>query len=133
MNELIEPKWVTQEVIIALHDRQIAEFGGASGVRDLGLLQSAIARPQNAFYYSQVISLTKLAACCAFGIAKNHAFVDGNKRTAFMSCYLFLLKNGFIIKSSEEERFISILSLANGSISEEEFANWLEEHIVKIS
>lgn len=133
MNELIEPKWVTQEVIIALHDRQIAEFGGVSGVRDLGLLQSVIARPQNAFYYSQVISLTKLAACYAFGIAKNHTFVDGNKRTAFMSCYLFLLKNGFIIKASEEERFISILSLANGSISEEEFANWLEEHIVKIS
>lgn len=128
----MEPKWVTVEVIIAMHDRQIAEFGGASGVSDLGLLQSAIARPQNAFYYNQVVSLTKLAACYAFGIAKNHAFVDGNKRTAFMSCYLFLMKNGFAINATEEERFIAILSLANGSISEEEFTKWLEQHIVKI-
>ena len=131
MTASIEPLWVSKETIIAMHDRQIAEFGGASGVRDMGLLESAIMRPQNAFYYEHVTSLTRLAAKYAHGIAKNHAFVDGNKRTAFMSCYLFLLKNGFAINASEQERFTSILSLAEGVYSEEDFTNWLDRYTQK--
>lgn len=129
--EVIEPKWISEKAILALHDRQIAEFGGASGVRDMGLLQSAIARPRNAFYYNNIISVTQLSAAYAYGIAKNHAFVDGNKRTAFMTCYLFLMKNGFVIKAAEQERYVSILSLAEGAMSEEQFAKWLDEQVIK--
>jgi len=128
---MIEPKWISEDVVLALHDRQIAEFGGSAGVRDMGLLQSALARPQNAYYYNQVVSLTKLAAAYAFGIAKNHAFVDGNKRTAFMTAYLFLLKNGFVVHATDEERYMAILSLAEGVMSEEQFTEWLDAHVAK--
>ena len=131
MTETIEPKWVSEEVILAMHDRQIAEFGGLQGVRDMSLLQSVIARPQNIFCYEQVTSLTRLAAAYAYGIAKNHAFVDGNKRTAFMTCYLFLLKNGFAVQASEQERYVAILSLAEGAISEVEFMEWLDKYVKK--
>lgn len=131
MTANIEPKWISEEVIIAMHDRQIVEFGGASGVRDMGLLQSAIARPQNAFNDEKITSLTCLAGAYAYEIAKNHAFVDGNKRTAFMTCYLFLLKNDFVLKASETERFIAILSLAEGVFSEAQFVEWLDKNTAK--
>ena len=128
---MIEPKWISEAVVLKIHERQIFEFGGSDGVRDMGLLQSALARPQHAFHYNQVLSLTKLAACYAFGIAKNHAFLDGNKRTALVTCFLFLMKNGFSIQATDEERFTAILSLAEGLISEEQFASWLDAHMVK--
>ena len=130
---MIEPKWVSEKTVLALHKRQIAEFGGGEGVRDMGLLQSALARPQNAFYYNQVTSLTRLAAAYAFGIAKNHAFIDGNKRTALVTCFLFLLKNGFVIDATEEERYTAILSVAEGVMNEEQFTDWLDKHTIKKS
>lgn len=131
MTENIEPKWVSEAIVLHAHERQIIDFGGAHGVRDMGLLQSVLARPQNAFHYNQVVSLTKLAAAYAFGIAKNHAFVDGNKRTALVSAFLFLDKNGYDIRATDEERFTAILSLAEGVMSEEEFALWLDKHVIK--
>ncbi len=131
MNNMIEPKWVSEKTVLALHDRQIAEFGGASGVRDMGLLQSALARPQNAYHYEQVTSLTRLASAYAFGIAKNHPFADGNKRAAFMACFLFLLKNGFTVQATEENKYVTMLSLAEGSISEADFVAWLDAHVQK--
>src|SRR5271170_1304048 len=91
----IEPEWIDEQDVIAIHRRQIAEHGGSDGIRDMGLLQSAVARPLNAFHYNQVVSLTKLAACYAFGIAKNHAFIDGNKRTALVVSLTFLKVNGY--------------------------------------
>lgn len=131
MSVIIEPKWISEQSVLALHDRQIAEFGGGSGVRDIGLLQSALAKPQNAFHYEQVTSLTRLAAAYAYGIVKNHAFIDGNKRTAYMTCYLFLLKNGYVVKGTDEERYGSLLALAESAISEEQYVRWLDTHAVK--
>lgn len=128
---VIEPQWVSEEAVLAVHKRQIAEFGGSEGVRDMGLLQSALARPQNAFHYNQITSLTQLAAAYAFGIAKNHAFVDGNKRTALVTCLLFLLKNGFSVNATEEERYIAVLSVANDMMTEEQFAAWLDVYVIK--
>ncbi len=129
----MEPRWVSVDTVLAIHKLQIAGFGGSEGVRDMGLLQSALARPQNFYYYNDVTSLTRLAASYAFGIAKNHAFIDGNKRTALVTCFLFLDKNGFDISATDEERFTAILSLAEGVISEEAFAEWLVMHTKKQS
>ncbi|MDE3016259.1 MAG: type II toxin-antitoxin system death-on-curing family toxin [Pseudomonadota bacterium] len=128
---MIEPKWVSEDTVLKIHQRQISEFGGSEGVRDMGLLQSAIARPLNAYHYNQVVSLTKLAASYAFGIAKNHTFIDGNKRTALVTCFLFLMKNGFVIKATDEERFTAILSVAEGLMDEEQLTAWLDKHAVK--
>ena len=133
MTEMIEPKWVSEETVLKIHQRQISEFGGSEGVRDMGLLQSALARPQNAFHYNQVTSLTRLAVAYAFGIAKNHAFIDGNKRTALVTSFLFLMKNDFIIKATDEERFTAILSVAEGIMDEEQLTQWLDKHAVKNS
>ncbi len=94
------------------HSEQIAEHGGGAGIRDMGLLQSALARPQNAYHYNQVVSLSKMAACYAFGIAKNHAFVDGNKRTAYVVMRAFLVLNGFDINATREEKYLTFYALA---------------------
>lgn len=123
---MIEPKWVSEKSAIAIHRRQLAEHGGADGVRDVGLLQSALARPQHFFYYNQVVSLTRLAAAYAFGIAKNHPFIDGNKRTAFVVTRLFLLKNGYMLNATREEKYLTFLSLAEGTLTEDQLAEWLE-------
>lgn len=132
MNSTIEPRWVSEELTLKIHQLQISGFGGSNGIRDRGLLQFALARPQNFYHYNQVTSLTRLAAAYAFGIAKNHAFIDGNKRTALVTCFFFLDKNGFTIRATDEERFTAILSLAEGVMSEEQFAEWLGQHVVKI-
>ncbi len=129
----IEPHWVPENVVLAYHEQQLAAHGGGQGVRDMGLLQSALARPMNAFYYNQVISLTKLAACYAYGIAKNHAFVDGNKRTAYVVARTFLVMNGFDIDASKEEKYLTIYRLAAGELTEEQLADWLESKVVKLA
>lgn len=128
----IEPHWVPENVVLAYHEQQLAAHGGGQGVRDMGLLQSALARPMNAFYYNQLISLSKLAACYAYGIAKNHAFVDGNKRTAYVVARTFLVMNGFDIDASKEEKYLTIYRLAAGELTEEQLADWLESKIVKL-
>lgn len=129
----IEPEWISEEDAIAIHQRQLAEHGGGTGVRDMGLLQSALARPRNAYHYNQTISLSKLAACYGFGIAKNHAFVDGNKRTAYVVTRTFLVLNGFDIEATKEEKYLTFYALAEGSLSEEQLADWLESKLYKLA
>ena len=129
----IEPEWVTEEVVLHYHSEQLAEHGGGDGVRDAGLLQSALARPQNAFHYNQVVSLSKLAACYGFGIARNHAFIDGNKRTAYVVMRAFLVLNGFDIDASREEKYLTMYDVAQGALTEEQLADWLESKLTKLS
>jgi death-on-curing protein len=131
MQTEIEPEWILEEVVIAYHQEQIAWHGGGEGIRDMGLLQSALARPQNAYHYNRIISLAKLAACYGFGIAKNRAFVDGNKRTALVVTLAFLEVNGFSLRATQEETYIAFLSLAEGNLSEEQLAEWLESKMVQ--
>jgi len=129
---MIEPEWVTEDEAIAIHLRQLSEHGGGVGVRDNGLLQSAMARPQNAFHYNQIVSLTRLSAAYMFGIAKNHPFVDGNKRTAYVVARAFLILNGFDINATKEEKYLTVYALAEGMLTEDELADWLESKAIKI-
>ncbi len=101
-----DPTWISTELAIAIHQRQLAEHGGADGVRDRGLLESALGRPRHLFAYNDPTpEIPILAASYAFGIAKNHAFLDGNKRTAYVVCRTFLLLNGFDMTASHEDRY----------------------------
>jgi len=118
-----EPKWLTYDQVIAIHSRQLRRFGGAVGLRDDGLLRSAIERPINKWHYEQS-ELPELAAAYAFGLAKNHAFVDGNKRIAFMSMMTFLRKNGVRFAPEPAHATSMIMSLAAGEVSEESLARW---------
>jgi death-on-curing protein len=119
-----EPVWVMRSVIDAMHDMQLAEHGGASGVRDEGLLESALARPQNLHVYGES-NLCALAAAYAFGLARNHPNVDGNKRTAFLAAYVFLKINGISLTATEIDATAAMLNLASGTIDEGSFAVWL--------
>jgi death-on-curing protein len=123
-----EPFWVQRGVVLMAHDEALAAHGGASGVRDMGLLESAMARPQNQFAYGET-DVAALAAAYAFGIIGNHPFVDGNKRTAFMTAVLFLERNGLRFVSSEVDATLKTLSLAASEIDEAEFAAWLRENV----
>ena len=125
-----EPVWITEELARAIHSRQLAEHGGIEGVRDAGLLSSALARPRHLLSYSSAqANLPQLAAAYAFGIAKNHPFLDGNKRTAYVVCRTFLKINGNDLDASQEEKYLTFLQLAEGTLSEEELADWLREHL----
>lgn len=125
-----EPSWVSKQAVLALHDRQLAEHGGGVGVRDMGLLESALAKPQNLFVYdSGQVDLAAMAASYAFGIASNHPFIDGNKRTALVVSFLFLRKNGFRVTSPETENYQTFLALAAGEVSEDELAMWFRKNI----
>jgi death-on-curing protein len=124
-----EPKWVTREITLALHARQIAEHGGQDGLRDEHLLLSALSRPEQLYYYSDPKpDFCALAAGYAFGLTKNHPFLDGNKRTAFVAYRLFLKWNGVELHAEKAERYQTMLALAAGEISESEFCIWLREH-----
>lgn len=120
--------WLRLDVVKALHDRQLAEHGGPSGIRDPGALESALARPQNLAAYGEP-DAAALAASYAFGIARNHAFVDGNKRTAWVAARLFLELNGVKLEFDKVEATRTMLALAAGEIGEEELAGWLRERI----
>jgi death-on-curing protein len=122
-----EPKWLTYDQLIAIHSRQLRRFGGAAGLRDDGLLRSAIDRPINKWHYEQC-ELPELAAAYAFGLAKNHAFVDGNKRIAFMSMMTFLRKNGVRFAPEPAHATSMIMSLAAGEVSEESLARWIRNN-----
>lgn len=121
--------WILEETVTAIHGRQIAEHGGSEGIRDQGLLQSALARPQNLLAYGEDVDLAALAASYAFGIAKNHPFIDGNKRTALVVMRTFLAANGADFKAGQEDKYITILKLAEGSIEEDELAVWVRKCI----
>ncbi|MFO1018007.1 MAG: type II toxin-antitoxin system death-on-curing family toxin [Hyphomonadaceae bacterium] len=123
-----EPRWLPKQLILAVHNRQLAEHGGGAGVRDEGLLESALARPQNLFAYGES-DVAALAGAYAFGIAKNHPFIDGKKRTAFVACELFLAANGYDLAASDEECLAMMLGLAASEVDETEFAVWLRENV----
>ena len=121
-----EPIWVPDKAVYIVHDRQIARHGGASGLRDEGLLQGALQRPVNKWQYENADSF-ECAAAYAFGIAKAHAFVDGNKRTAFVTSITFLRLNGWHFVTEPAEGVAFMEDLASGVVSEESFRNWLEQ------
>ena len=122
--------WLLEETIIAIHHRQIAEHGGGEGLRDEGLLSSALARPQNLFAYDQPApDLAALAAAYAYGIARDHPFVDGNKRTALIAARTFLLLNGVNLEAGQDEKFLTFQSLAAGLLTEDELADWIRKRI----
>ena len=123
--------WVVDSVVLAIHEAQLAEHGGAAGVRDEGLLASALARPQNLEAYGDDVYAAALAASHAFGIARNHPFFDGNKRTAFVVMELFLNLNGWNLEASDADCISTMLTLAAGNLSEEMLAKWLRGHIVE--
>ena len=125
-------RWIREDVIRAIHSRQLAEHGGDDGVRDKGLLLSALARPQNqAAYADPPPDLVGLAAAYAFGIAKNHPFIDGNKRTAYVACRTFLLLNAHNIQATQVEKYKLMQNLAAGEISESEMATQLRAWLVR--
>jgi death-on-curing protein len=121
---MTEPQWLDLAIVLDFHAEQLALFGGADGVRDLGLLESALARPVNKFAYGQT-DLTTLAAAYGFGIARNHPFIDGNKRTAFASIIVFLGLNGHELVARPEEATAIMLGVAAGEIGEDRLARWL--------
>lgn len=124
-----EPVWVLDEIVPALHGRQLAEHGGSPGVRDEGLLASALARPRQLFAYGGAeATLSRLAAAYAYGIARNHPFVDGNKRTAFVVSLLFLRLNGLSLEATQEEKYEVFMALAAGELEEAALAAWIVKH-----
>lgn len=128
-----EPAWIRDDVVIAIHRRQLAEHGGGTGIRDQGLLASALARPKNLLAYSnEEPDLAALAAAYAYGIIRNHPFVDGNKRTGYIVCRIFLELNGCALDASREEKYITFLSLAEGRLSESELTEWIRGHTTRV-
>ena len=124
-----EPIWIRRDVVLATHEESLLFHGGPEGVRDLGLLESALARPKNLLAYSeQAPSLVQLAAAYAKGIVANHPFVDGNKRTAFVVSITFLRLNGLELSAPKEDRVLTFWKLAAGEITEFELALWFAEN-----
>ena len=122
--------WIERALVLALHERQLAEHGGGIGVRDEGLLESALARPQQLHAYGDPPpDLAALAASLAFGLARNHPFIDGNKRTAAVACELFLVLNDAMLQASNIELYPVYLALAEGSLDEAAFADWLRPRL----
>jgi death-on-curing protein len=126
-----EPIWLNRFALELLHSESIAEHGGADGLRDAGLFESALTRPMNLHAYEGVTDPARLAASYAFGLAKNHAFVDGNKRIAFIAAALFLRLNGMRLVADQAEATLVILSIASGAFSEDELAAWIRKHVKK--
>jgi death-on-curing protein len=121
------PVWVRRDVVVAVQEQLLAAFGGASGVRDAGMLESALARRENRFAYGRrAVTLFDLAAAYAFGLARNHPFVDGNKRVAFATAIMFLELNGYRFEAGEVDAVVRTLALAAGALKELEYAQWLK-------
>ena len=124
-----QPLWINRRALLYLHSASLATHGGATGIRDEGLLDSALARPLNRFLYSPDSDIAELAASYGFGLAKNHPFIDGNKRAAFHSIGLFLSVNGFELIADQVDAIQTILKLAAGELSEEELAAWVRKNM----
>ena len=120
--------WLLPDVLVAVHEEQLAEHGGGAGTRDAGLLESALARPRQLAHYGQP-DAAALAASYGFGIARNHPFVDGNKRTAFVAVELFLELNGFSLEADDAGCVLTMLKLAAGDLEESAFADWIRSHL----
>jgi death on curing protein len=125
-----EITWLATEVVVAIHEAQLAEHGGSAGTRDAGLLESALARPQNLVAYGNPDTADR-AAAYGFGIARNHPFVDGNKRTAFVAAELFLRLNAFQLAADDAACVLTMLAVAAGDMDEPAFAQWIREHLRK--
>ena len=123
-------RWLDKQALLLLHGESLAEHGGATGMRDEGLLDSALARAKNLMAYGDP-DVADLAAAYGSGISQNHPFVDGNKRAAFLSVGLFLALNGYSLVATQAEATIAVLALAAGELDEAEFAGWLRQHSVK--
>jgi death-on-curing protein len=121
-------RWVGEAVLLAAHEQQIAEHGGALGIRDRGLLQSALARPRNKAAYADA-DAADLAAAYAWAIARNHPFIDGNKRAALLAAEIFLIDNGHELKADDGTTYATIMKLAEGTLSETALADWIRDHI----
>jgi death-on-curing protein len=121
--------WLSRELILAIHDEQLAEHGGSAGLRDAGLLDSALARPLNRAGYADP-DIAELAAVYALGIAQNHPFIDGNKRTAFIALELFLHLNGWIFAAGDAEAVVTMLAMAAGELPDNEFTAWVRLHTI---
>lgn len=124
---MTEPAWVAESVVRSMHGLLLAEHGGTPGVRDEGLLDSALARPQQLLAYAEP-NLFELATAYASGIIRNHPFIDGNKRTGFMTAFVFLARNGEQLIASEVEATYMVTALAAGELTEDEFTNWLRDN-----
>ena len=130
---MIEPIWVNLRVNKAYHDRQINEHGGLPGLRDEGLLLTALARPENAYHYSDAKpDIAEIAAAYGFGIAKNHPFNDANKRSALIAMRLFLKLNGYDLSTLPEEKYRTIIQVAASDVSEVELAQWIRANLTKL-
>jgi len=123
-----EPRWLDRRGVLLLHAESLAEHGGTTGIRDEGLLDSALSRPRNKFVYHPEVDLAELAAAYGFGLARNHPFVDGNKRIAFIATAWFLRLNGRRLTSDRLDEIHAMLGLAAGELSEEEFAAWIRRY-----
>jgi len=128
----VKPRWISRKALLLLHEESLAEFGGAPGLRDEGLLDSALARPQNVYAYRPKSSVAELAAAYAFGLAGNHAFVDGNKRVAFLSIGLFLAINGYELVAGQIEAIHTMMALASGAMDEAGLAQWIKNNSTQI-
>ncbi len=126
---MTDPAWVSRAVVLALHERLIAEFGGEYGLGDIGLLESALARPMHLRAYANP-TMAELAACYAYGLVKNHPFVDGNKRIGFTTAVLFLEINGCAFTAGQVDAVIQTLALAAGALSESGYAAWLAANTI---
>jgi death-on-curing protein len=124
--------WILDEVVLAVHDEQLAAHGGLAGVRDRGAVESALARPRNLAAYEACDDVARLAAAYAYGITRNHGFADGNKRTALVTADLFLMLNGYELVSSPVDNVLTVLGVADGTISEEELTSWIRRNIKRI-
>lgn len=126
----VEPYWISKKALLLLHEESLAVFGGARGIRDEGLLDSALARPQSTYAYNIESTLADLAASYGVGIAKNHAFVDGNKRACFLAIGLFLTINGYRLTANQMDAIRTMLGVASGGLSEQHLAAWIQANMV---
>lgn len=125
----VEPRWIDKRALLLLHDESIAEHGGLTGLRDEGLLDSALARPQNQLAYGGDADLASLAAAYCVGIARNHPFADGNKRAAFLALGLFLALNGYRLIADRLDSINVMLAVAAGDLGEDKLASWIKQHM----
>lgn len=125
---MTEPRWIDRHALLLLHAESLAEFGGLEGIRDEGLLDSALARPLNQHAYEETADFAQLAAEYGFGLARNHPFLDGNKRAAFLAVGLFLGLNGLRLVASQDDALRVMLAVAAGEMPESEFAAWIKAH-----
>jgi len=124
--------WILDEIVLAVHDEQLAEHGGLTGIRDPGAVKSALARPRNLASYEKCHDIAQLTAAYAYGFARNHGFADGNKRTALVTADLFLMLNGYELTSTPAENVLTILAVADGSLPEEELVAWVRNNIQEL-